>query len=668
MRMKTGVIAASLLLSAFVAVPSAARSEDSPDDSTSVWDAIEVDGDSLEVSGDQDTAAAGGEEERAGPWISRLKPDIKAFIKTDSRAYKMGSASRMSWATGGNWNFSSSLVIEKKNYRNQDIEELTESFSNTATNALPGVYSLSINAGETYTKKKTFGFGRFGKDLIFENERISARMLVSKPLISGAATQISVSAGAMKGLNDFKYDRKASGGLGGFVRFKPAQKLSIGGGVGISGMVESSSVENIVFGGMPSQADTVRLRLEYGEGQKKPFEVKYDKRAGKERKVEPPRGNSQEILDDPEAANREEITRLSEKTEMRSYIEPISDLSLDVSFSHEVNTDEYLENTSLSRGSEKTVLKAAASYNYAKDGNVKVTLSKSENKSESGANPASSYSEGQDIISAQMSQKISETVMLRARGALSLRQRFYKYKNLNPRDADYPRLWGEVNLSSKPFPRIKADVGFNAERYEVINISSTVSGDNRVDYLYKLRPSINIRAAHWVTVEQNLEIKMEYTDFLYGEDRNTLDRTISMNTRGSFRAFNTLSVSIEHRYTLRDNGSYLMREGERRYGRLGENKKNKMYLSLRYDPIRDLSLGVVSQFMFEEKNRLSAGEVTSSAEYESGGIKYQVKRKRKIGDFGDIELDINYVRNYGPYVSKERKEYWEVDSSMNVRF
>ena len=77
-------------------------------------------------------------------------------------------------------------------------------------------------------------------------------------------------------------------------------------------------------------------------------------------------------------------------------------------------------------------------------------------------------------------------------------------------------------------------------------------------------------------------------------------------------------------------------------------------------------------FRTQESNRLGfvGGDkvVVSSNVYESGGMKLGIRRERKFWGNGRVDLDINYVRRFGPYISPERREYWDIDSSIAFNF
>jgi hypothetical protein len=43
-------------------------------------------------------------------------------------------------------------------------------------------------------------------------------------------------------------------------------------------------------------------------------------------------------------------------------------------------------------------------------------------------------------------------------------------------------------------------------------------------------------------------------------------------------------------------------------------------------------------------------------------------RKKEIWNAGSVDLDVAYARNYGTYITEARKQYWEVNSAVNLKF
>jgi hypothetical protein len=599
-------------------------------------------------------------------------PVWKSFISADDSDVSIGSEMQVASLPGSDWAMKSVLRVEKKVYRARDMEDVSEQLTNNAITERPGLYRVMIMIGETYSKKKTLGLARYGKDLVFDTKSAVVNASYTKPLIGASSSQIAFRGDARGGKQDFKYDKSLSGGLSGLFTYGLGGLLQFKAGGGVSYMRETSEIGSIVFAGLPSRSDTVRVAAEYGRETRKLLTVGYERSSGVERRVTPPRGSSLEILDDPSLAQEEEARLNAEKLEINSYMKLFPYLSVSVDFGHELSSRRQRVDTRLSKETETTNIKATTEYRFSESGRMSITASTKEKMDDYGPLSLSSFTEKEKKVLLRAKQDITDSLSVNLSGSATLRQRFFKKREANPRDADYLRYQIEGNVNASPHPRIRANIGGVAIRNETINIDRTLSGDNRVDYQYRVGPKIQLRPSDWLDLSQEYMIRIEYTDFVYKENENYLDRTTTMITNANIKVLRPLSLNIRHVYLMRDSGSYLLRDGIRKYNRDGENFEYGLFFRAQYRAMINLDFSVEADFRTQENNRLGFQEgkkvVVSSIIYDSGGLKLGVARRRTFWGNGKIDLDINYVRRFGPYLSVERREYWIVNSSIAYTF
>jgi hypothetical protein len=115
-----------------------------------------------------------------------------------------------------------------------------------------------------------------------------------------------------------------------------------------------------------------------------------------------------------------------------------------------------------------------------------------------------------------------------------------------------------------------------------------------------------------------------------------------------------------------------MREGEQRYNRSNENREQSLFLDMRYLAQRDFTIKAQADFRNQRNSVFGVLDgrkaVVSAALSESGGMRVGFVRNKKIGRAGSVNLDVSYVRRYGPYMTKERREYWDVNSNITLKF
>ena len=621
--------------------------------------------DSAKASADSAAAAA------AKAPVDRFLPVSKSFVVTDDISVAIGSRLNVMIDPGGGWTFMHDIGMERRGYRQRKMEDITESVMNRANLVQPGRYRLGMQVGENYSKKKTLGLGRFGKDIIFNNTSAGAEFAVLKPLLGASSSDLTVKADGSKGTNDFKYDRAYSGSASGTLKYAIGDLLTVTGGAGASGRRETSYIGRNKFGPMPSNADSVRAGLSYGRGQTKMVDISYNWLRGVDRKVMPPLGNTYEILADPSLAKREEARNRSEQLLVKTYLEPFSFLALTTNFKHSRAIQKYRVDTRLSMESETNSIDATAKYSYARSGNLQFGVVTSDALSDYGPVSLSSYREREHVLKLGVSQKLGDSISVNVSGSGALKQRFYLKQAANPRDADYLFYRADFNLRA-PYRKFDVDIDGKVDRYETINIDNTLSGDNRIEYKYQLGPRLTLRPATWLSLSQDYIVKIEFTDFVYTEDKNYLNRTTTLNTRAYFNVSRALAFDFLHSYLKKDTGSYLMRTAGRRYSPSNETFEHSLDLTARYRVIADFLVKAQSNFRIQRGNVFASRDgrkiISSTTVYESGGMRVGFERTKKFGERGGISLDVAHVRNYGPYITLERKEYWEADSELTLKF
>jgi len=603
--------------------------------------------------------------------VDRFVPVSTSYVTSTDIDVSLGSRIDIETILGGGWKLTNSLSIEQRSYRQRNLQDLSESFENSAATMHPGLYTLNLNIGERYRKSKSLGLGRFGQDIVFDNEDAGGKFALTKPILKAAASRLALTAGARKGMNDFKFDRALSGSASGALHYVLLDSLHVRGGGGTSRKRETSDIGKARFGPLRSNADTLNAGLSYGEGEAKTLDVAYSVYRGIDRKVMPPLGNTYEVLNDPTKAKREETRNKVEELAISSLLRPFSFLFVDFKFSHEIQDQKYKVDTRLSNNSESNSLNSSVNYRYTRNGFVKFTVSTRDDVSDYGPVSLSSFREREHIVGMGLNQMVGDSISFSASGSGALKQRFYLKQDNNPRDADYLYYRGDLGFKA-PYRRVSADVKMTVDRYETINIDSTLSRDNRVDYKYQVGPTITVHPANWVSIAQDYILKIEYTDFVFTDDKDYLNRTTMLNTRADFVPFSALRLGIRHGYLMRDTGSYLMREGGKRYSPTNDTRENTLDFDVRYTVNPEFEMRIQSDFKIQQSRVFGAREgrkiVVSTTTFESGGMVAGFRRTKKFGKYGDIDLDVSYVRYYGPYVTPEKREYVEANSTITLKF
>jgi hypothetical protein len=601
----------------------------------------------------------------------RFVPVSISRVSSNDVSVSLGSKLNVAIEPGLGWRLMGDVSIGQTRYRERDMEDITEAAMGKADKIRPGQYRLSLQANDNYSRKTTLGIGRYGQDIIFTDTGATLDFSLMRRLLGATMSDLTVKGGANKGTHDFKYDRTMIGSASGTLKYVFGGLMTITGGGGMSARRERSYIGPVRFGPLPSNADSLRAAVSYGRSQTKTVDVSYSWLKGVDRKVMPPLGNAYEILDKPWLAKQEEARNREELLTVKSAVSPFSFLRVGFNFRHAKATEKYRVDTRLSMESEENSIKADAAYSYSRRGSISFGVAANKSLYDYGPVSLSSYRERGRVLDVGISQKLGDSLSLDLNGQALLKQRYYAKQDVNPRDADYLYYRGDFTLRA-PFRRLGIDIGGLIDRFETINIDNTYSGDNRVDYKYQLGPTLRMNPANWLSLSQDYIVKIEFTDFVFKEDENYLNRTTTANTRAHFTPGNVFAYDFLYGFLKKDTGSYLMRDGGEKYSPTNETLEHSLSMAVRYELIKDLRVKGSTDFRIQQSNVFKSVNgikvIASSTVYESGGMRAGFERKVSFGEHGGLTVDLAYVRNYGPYITEARKEYWEGDAELTLQF
>ncbi len=604
---------------------------------------------------------------------SRVLPVWKIEYKANESEYRIGTRMALTFNPGGGWRGTSNIYMAKRAYRGRDMSDINEKFNNTAIKIVPNLYNINLAIGQDYLRQKAVGLARSGGDMVIQNKFLNAGFTWERPELWAKMSRFALTGRAGGGQNDFKYDNNFQANASGYLLYGIGPELDVCGGYGVWRKTEDSDVSGRKFENMPSDMDTITAGASYGSGEYKLLHIDYKRTVGVVRKVNPPRGNSLEVIENPDLARMESSSRKTEKIFVKSRMQPVSCLTLDFEFFRDYFDQQNVVDERLSKETELKKIKGKAGYRYSGAGRADFEIERKENDVDYGPVSLSSYLEKERVIKASLTHDISDSLSVLLRGSGSLKQRYYRKKDANPRDADYLYYSFLADLDAGLPLNIRAGVKFTYKQYETINIDRSLSGDNRTDFTYWVVPRFTLRPTDWFEIGQEYEIKMEFTDFTFYENENYLDRTTIMNTNARFRFFRS-HLGIKHRYQFIDTGSYLRPPdgSERLYGRTSESFEHRFSFRYEYMPVTDFTLFTYSNYRFQESNQLGDMDgtkgVVSTRYYDSGEMMLGFSRIAKVTDSGKVDLNVGWVRRFGPNLTKERREFWEIDMNVEIKF
>jgi len=612
--------------------------------------------------------------EEADSTESRLLAPVWSFsTSSDSRRTSMGSKMNVRVDPGRGMLLNSRISVSKSSSKIREMTDINESFFLSGVKKEKGIYNLSFTASDDYRATQSVSIARFGKDIVYEDKRVSASFDYLEPLFSASSSSLGIYGEYNEGMHDFKYDEKFSLKASGGLTYDLGEHFSVSGNYGKMASSENSRISYLYYESMPTSIDTLTFNSGYRKNDQEFLKVSYQKTQGEINRVEPPRGNALQVIDNPELAQKDVIKILSENIEVTSAYMPTGDVTLRIDFDHRLEDNSYLVDQRLSQTQESDNITARTDYRFSTGGNASVLVSKRTRDVDYGPTSVSGYREDEDRISINASQSLGEDFKISLSGQTYLKQRFYKKYEENPRDVDNLYLGGSASLEAEPFGLLETTVDIEASKYDIINIDASLSGDNRTRYIYRLLPVIVMRPREWLDLTQRYEVKIEYTEYTFDENRNFIDRTVGVETGARIDyPGKRISFSFNHRYNMRDTGSYLNFEGEQRYNRTSEDFRHEFRLKMNYLPADYLRFSTDNTLRYRKSNSLGVEDgvriITGSRTYESGTFRIGVKGKKDVMFGASLDLDLYYIRNFGERITREMKEYVDAQMSLSYRF
>ncbi len=603
--------------------------------------------------------------------INRFVPISTSKVTSNDVFVSLGSKLNVTMEPGLGWRLMGDVSIDEKRYRERDMEDFREMAMGKVDKIHPGQYKLGLQLNDGFSKTTTLGSGRYGQDIVFSDTGASLDFSLMRRLLGATASDLTIKGGAGKGTHDFKYDRTLVASASGTLTYVFGGLMTVTGGGGTSAKRERSYIGPVRFGPMQSSADSLRAGVSYGRGQTRTVDVSYAWLKGVDREVMPPLGNAYEILDKPWLAKQEEVRSRQEQLLVKSSVDPFSFVNIGINFRHAKSMENYRVDTRLSGEDEKNSIKADAVYTYSPGGKLRFGVSASKNLSDYGPVSLSSFRERERVLSAGITQVLGDSITVDLSGSGSLKQHYYLKQDVNPRDADYLYYRGDFSLRA-PYRTFGVDVNFLVDRYETVNIDNTYSGDNRVDYKYQLGPTLRLKPARWLSLSQDFIVKIEFTDFVFKENENYLNRTTTANTRANFKPTPAMWFDMFYSFLRKDTGSYLTRDGGEKYSPTNETLNHSLGIGVRYEVVQHFTVKTANDFKFQTSNVFKSVDgvkvIASSTTYESGGMRIGLERILSFGEHGGLVLDLGYARNYGPYITEARREYFEGDAELTLKF
>jgi hypothetical protein len=313
-------------------------------------------------------------------------------------------------------------------------------------------------------------------------------------------------------------------------------------------------------------------------------------------------------------------------------------------------------------------VRASLTYDLRKNRMLRISMDNFEILHDLGENSLGTYIDKRQSVRVVVDYPVTSTLKTDLSLGATLFQNFYRDFDVNPRDRDQLNQYIELGISSMPFPKIKASVSLAASQTDFVNISGTLSSNNRKETSFDFRPEFTYKITDRVELMQQYGLNIEFTDFTFTEDENFLDRNFMFTNTVRAQLTSRLSTMVRYTLLLHDRGSYLapFPGAERLLDINQEDRRDAMKITFRYQITPRLAILGGNDYTVR-RDVFSGGSRTTPA-FRDGGVEIGAEGNYGWGSQRTLRFRLVKVNRFGQFNSPEQEDYWVADSALNFGF
>jgi hypothetical protein len=364
---------------------------------------------------------------------------------------------------------------------------------------------------------------------------------------------------------------------------------------------------------------------------------------------------------------REIEARTAEILRVNAVANPNGRVQLSVGAEHSETTSQFGRAEKRNSRTVTDGVRAVLVYNLRKGTVLRINLSSNEILHDLGENSLGTNTDKRQRIRASLDYPVTGTLDLRLGVGTSLIQSFYRDFDVNPRDRDQLDQNINLRIDSQPFPKITARILLSTIQTDFVNISGSLSQNNRRETTYDFRPELVYKITERIELSQKYGLNIEFTEFDFTENDNFLDRNFLFTNTIKTQLTPKLRVWVDYSLLLHDRGSYLApTPGEERLLRIEqEDRRDRMSLSFRYQI--NPRLAVFGGHDYTQRKDVFAGGAGRPA-FKDGGLEVGAEGNYAWGGGRTLRFKVAKHNRFGRFSSAAQEEYWVMNSTLRFPF
>ncbi len=599
--------------------------------------------------------------------IKKITPVYSGSIRGNASRLTMGNRFSNTLLFSNGLTMTTTIRADESKYRDQDRADNTKEMSHTMMKMLkPG---LLVNGllSDNRVDNRIVTFTGAVQNFIVENKRAHVNAQYSKSVKEGFGVNGTSSIAVSSSKQNFKKDRSLDGSIGGGINYELGDRIT----ARVRGYLyksdDRSEAGSLNYKGLGASEDSLRstVSVQVTDSSRIGFEyVRYNKTRDY---IDLPRGvffeqdlQAVDLIAEKELRNTR-MMRVSANTK------PIHGFSIKMTARHSEQTTDFAKEKRRTGKNVSDILSGTLVYNLGEKTKADFKLERKKVFHDQGGQPLSSYNEVQQSVRATLRHAFTKTLSLNLVANTSLSQSKYVYSDVNPRDWDRLNQNINLNLRSSPFPKVSTSIVLSVTSVEFVNIDASLSGDNRKETTYDLRPSITYRLSDRIQIQQEYNLNVEFTDFVFTDEDNFLDRNIRFTNQVTAQLSGSINVEFYYTLHLHDGGSYLREYpgAERLLAIDSEDRKDQTRIKMRYTITKNLTALCEQEYNRRIDRIVATGQET---EFTDGGIRGGLMGNYKWGNNQSVTFTLMKANRFGRFNSDAQNDYWEMDTQVKYNF
>lgn len=583
---------------------------------------------------------------------------------------------------GTNLSAVGNLSIKDTEYRLRDRKTNQKNLSaNVIWSVTPAfVFNSALTSSNTFDRVVTSSAatGAVLQDLSIDTQKAEAGVKYFKALTRGLVATTAANGAVFKHQETSLDQDGIEGYVNGSIRYATEVPEILGHSIGHRvrvlgrGYLGESAVSALSGAtkneGLGRDADSLSAAVEYAFTDSANIELRYRQGNMVNRYMDLPRGVyldqqfDQERIQETQYATGESIV-------LDAFTPLVGQAALRLTTEHTVTADSFAVEKSRFRKTTLDLVRGVVDYTFKRGTTVSANLERREMINDYGPQSLAGFDEKRQSLRLSAAHQFTKTLDATLQAGTSIVQTFYQAGDVNPRDRDQLDQGASLRINSRYFRKFDLGVYMSVSQTKFVNISASLSQDNRRETTYDLRPEITYRFNDRLSVKQGYGVNIEFTEFTYTANDNFLDRNFSFANTIDYRLTDRLNTKVYYSLRLHDRGSYLTppEGGERLLDITQEDRIDQMNISFNFRINTHLSISGKNEYSRRRDRFVASGRETI---FTDGGIEFGVNGQYELFGAPDRNLKFNLkkVNRYGRFSDPRQEDYWDMSSSLSFAF